>query len=449
MNPFSQLAVAIGLAIALSACSNAPKRVSYPVTTSPNEVIQTMEAEIQEGYDTQVDVLARNDFQHAQRDLADAKEMVKSGGSQERVLRELGLARAYLDRARELANGRRASLEGVLSARKAALDAGARQFGREREELASIDEDLRDVAGERSLSAKEFSALQSRYMDLELAAIQATHLDTARTRVAGSVEKNARRYTPNTLHRAELDLRNAENMIASHRHEPEAFQAAVDKANASSDLLVAVGQKARAGQAVIPESVALRLVNQERGLHKMSERLASLESQTSKSSRILTAQEQELKRAREMQALEQALAQARKEFTRAEADVYRDGSKLLIRLKSMNFPIGRADLPPASLALLGKVQSVAMDLDPMQVVVEGHTDSTGGANVNNLLSQKRAEAVAEYLANNGLETDKIQAIGYGFRKPLANNKTKAGRAQNRRVDILITPGAVETSTTSM
>jgi len=449
MKPQWQMAAAVWLASAALACSSGPKRVNYSATTSPNEVIETMDADVQDGFDKQVDVLARDDFRQAQKYLADAKEQIKDGKSQERVLRTLGSARAYLDRSKELAAGRRGSLEGVLTARKAALDAGARKFGPLRTRLGQIDDDVRDVAAEKSIGPKEFSNLQSRYFDLELNAIQSTHLDVARTRVMGSIDKNARKFTPKTLNRAELDLRNAENMISSHRHEETAFKPAVDRANASSLLLVDVGQKVRAGSAVLPENVALRLVYQERGLSNMSQRLQSLESQSEKSSEMLSAQDQELKRARETQALEQALAQARKQFNRDEADVYRDGSKLLIRLKSMNFTTGRADLPAESIPLLGKVQAVTEDLDPMQVVIEGHTDSTGSAKVNDLLSQKRAEAVAHYLENNGLDADKIQAIGYGFKKPIANNKSKAGRAQNRRVDVIVTPGAVETSTTSM
>ena len=448
MNYISKVGLTLMVLVTM-ACSNAPKRVNYSGATSPHEVMQTLEADVQDGYSKQVDVLARDDFSAGQKSMDKARDQIKKGESQDKVLRTLGEARAYIDRANAFANGRRATVEGVLVARQAALDAGARNYPVQREALAVIDEDLRDASKEKSIAPADFSKLQSRYMDLELASLQAKHLANARGRIEAAKEKNAKKFTSRTLNRAELDLRNAENMIASHRHEDQAFMPAVDKANFSSDLLMAVTQKVRAGKAVLPEDVALKLVSQERGLNNMNEKLSAVESQAATSSEKLSAQDQELKKARETQALERALAQARKEFTRDEADVYRDGSKLLIRLKSMNFASGRSDLPAASLPLLGKVKVVTEELDPMQVVVEGHTDSIGSAQLNEQLSQKRAEAVAQYLESNGLASDKIQAVGYGFKKPIASNKSKAGRAQNRRVDVIITPGGVETSTTSM
>lgn len=431
------------------ACSHAPKKVNYSATTSPTEVAEQLTADIQAGYANQHDVLAGDDFLNGQKKFDRAKEQMRDGAKNEKILSTLGQARAYLDRSREIAEGRKAMVEGVLNARKMALDAGARNFPPQRARLSSIDEDMRDVVGEKRIGPEKFSKLQSDYMDLELAAIQSTHLNTARSRVEGSKQKNAAKNTPRVLNRAEIDLRNAENVIAANRHNEQAFHEAVAKANASSDFLVAVSQKVRAGSATLPESVAIRLVQQERSLTGLNEQLKMVESQREKGDEIMSLQDQELKKARETQALERALASARKEFTREEADVYRDGDKLLIRLKSMQFASGRSDLPQAALAVLGKVRVVTEDLNPSQVVIEGHTDSTGSERENLSLSQKRAEAVAEFLTTSGLDSDKVTAVGYGFKKPLGSNKSKVGRAQNRRVDVILTPGTVATSQTSM
>ena len=81
-------------------------------------------------------------------------------------------------------------------------------------------------------------------------------------------------------------------------------------------------------------------------------------------------------------------------------------------------------------------------------MIEGHTDSVGGKAINDKLSQNRANAVKEYLQTNGggisAESSKIEAVGYGYQKPLATNKTADGRAQNRRVDIVIKPDTATT-----
>jgi outer membrane protein OmpA-like peptidoglycan-associated protein len=89
--------------------------------------------------------------------------------------------------------------------------------------------------------------------------------------------------------------------------------------------------------------------------------------------------------------------------------------------------------------LLGKVEKVLDTFGPSQVLVEGHTDSVGGKAINKVVSEKRAAAVKEYLSSKVGDPSKIQAVGYDYQKPLATNKTTEGRAQNRRVDIVITP----------
>ena len=77
---------------------------------------------------------------------------------------------------------------------------------------------------------------------------------------------------------------------------------------------------------------------------------------------------------------------------------------------------------------------------PAIVTIEGHTDSTGSAQMNQELSQKRAEAVKTYLvANKTLPSTRIRATGYGPSRPLAPETTPEGRAMNRRIDVLITP----------
>jgi len=95
---------------------------------------------------------------------------------------------------------------------------------------------------------------------------------------------------------------------------------------------------------------------------------------------------------------------------------------------------------PGTYTLLSKVQRAIRTFGEPQVVVEGHTDSTGSDEVNEHLSQQRAEAVVEYLiANKTLPSDKIMAVGFGSVRPLASNETPEGRAINRRIDVIITP----------
>jgi outer membrane protein OmpA-like peptidoglycan-associated protein len=127
-------------------------------------------------------------------------------------------------------------------------------------------------------------------------------------------------------------------------------------------------------------------------------------------------------------------------FDSEEAEVYKQENQLVIRLKAIQFPVGRSILMPGTYTVMSKVQRAIRIFGEPQVVVEGHTDSTGSDEVNEHLSQRRAEAVMEYLiANRTLPTDKIIAVGYGSVRPLASNETSQGRAINRRIDVIITP----------
>lgn len=188
----------------------------------------------------------------------------------------------------------------------------------------------------------------------------------------------------------------------------------------------------------------------------MSRRIAALEGMTreEQTSKIRLAEE---KRASESRlAAEKAAAERRLEeerrfsalfnevqtyFGPQEAEVYRQGNRLVIRLRAIRFPVGKATVMPGAYPLLSKVQRAIRSFRDPSVIVEGHTDSTGAETFNELLSQKRADSVREYfVANHTLPPDKVTAIGYGSVRPLASNATEAGRAINRRIDVVITPG---------
>jgi outer membrane protein OmpA-like peptidoglycan-associated protein len=127
-------------------------------------------------------------------------------------------------------------------------------------------------------------------------------------------------------------------------------------------------------------------------------------------------------------------------FTKDEAECYKQGNRMVIRLRGMTFPVGQAVIMPDNYPLISKVQRAVRTFTEPQVTIEGHTDSTGTPEFNDHLSQKRAEAVKQYLlANNVLREDQVAAAGYGLTRPLAPNTTAAGRSANRRIDVVITP----------
>ena len=78
------------------------------------------------------------------------------------------------------------------------------------------------------------------------------------------------------------------------------------------------------------------------------------------------------------------------------------------------------------------------------MTVEGHTDSTGSAEFNQSLSEKRADAVRDYLINQGLDAGSLSAQGLGTENPVADNNTSEGRQKNRRVEIIVSGEVIGT-----
>lgn len=108
-----------------------------------------------------------------------------------------------------------------------------------------------------------------------------------------------------------------------------------------------------------------------------------------------------------------------------------------IALKNISYEINKSELLPASFSELDDLAKYLSINFKSTIVISGHTDNTGLEPYNQELSTARARAVADYLISKGIEPDRISFKGYGSSKPIANNDTEEGRAQNRRVEILI------------
>jgi len=103
------------------------------------------------------------------------------------------------------------------------------------------------------------------------------------------------------------------------------------------------------------------------------------------------------------------------------------------------FDFNKADLKPEARRQLAVVLQAMKEQPALQVQIVGHTDSVGSDEYNMKLSQRRAESVANYLVQNGVPRQNIKTDWRGKREPVASNATAAGRAQNRRVEITLTP----------
>lgn len=126
-------------------------------------------------------------------------------------------------------------------------------------------------------------------------------------------------------------------------------------------------------------------------------------------------------------------------------DVQVDPAAIAIRLTellqgSATFEVNSAELSATGTGLLDEAIEILQANPAALLIVEGHTDDAGDAAANLALSQQRAEAVVAYLVAGGIDAERLTAIGYGEERPIADNVTDEGRAQNRRIEFVIQEG---------
>lgn len=107
-------------------------------------------------------------------------------------------------------------------------------------------------------------------------------------------------------------------------------------------------------------------------------------------------------------------------------------------MQGIEFESGKATIKPKSYPLLDQIAKTFIENENYIIEVQGHTDNTGKADKNKILSQQRADAVMLYLAKKGVPSERMTAVGYGQEKPVDTNDTKQGRQKNRRVQFEIT-----------
>ena len=388
-------------------------------------------------------------------------------------------------RAAELA---KTVLSQVLKSRQDAANAKAPELSREiwdkaQREFGSAIRYL-ESGNLKSAKRKDIAAT-SLYRDAELIAIKARWLTETRALLKDAEKRKVGRYAPLTLNKAKQLLSDAERELEENRYDTDYPRSLAQQANYEAkhalylaDVVLAVRNKDLsvemlvlqweeplreiAGAADILPAMAAGHDELEAALvayveHARNE-MQSLEQDVGASSLRLADMEDEIRaldqrlggataeRAALVQRLEaqarvkEQFQQVEKLFGRSEARVFREGDNVILRLVGLSFDSGDSAIKQGSFDLLAKVEK-AIDIFPRsELVIEGHTDSYGGDELNQKLSQERAESLQQYMINAmRIPSYRVIATGYGETNPVANNETASGRAKNRRIDIVIKP----------
>ncbi|MEQ5834723.1 OmpA family protein [Marinobacter sp. NFXS9] len=120
--------------------------------------------------------------------------------------------------------------------------------------------------------------------------------------------------------------------------------------------------------------------------------------------------------------------------------VQRNGNQIqLIMPGNITFDVDQSSIRSSFTDVLESVSLVLEEYDETIIQIDGYTDSTGSASYNQLLSERRASSVRDFLLNQGIASKRTRATGHGENSPIASNSSESGRAQNRRVELTLVP----------
>ena len=435
-------------------------------------------------------LLAPRTWERGLKEYRDAEDLLQRGRNIEFVRDNTADATRYFREAAEKAEIAKLKFAQTLKSRQDAANAEAPQRSPElwqqaqrkfAEAIRYLERGDLKSAGRRDLEAIGL------YRDAELVAIKDQYLAETRRLLADADRARVGRYAPITLGKAKQLLADAERELNNNRYDTDQPRNLARQANYEAKHAIYLSEIVRkvrdkdltaeqlvlqweaplrqiAGVADVvpdmetgPDRLTAELVayfeNQANELQALEQEKAESEIRIADMAEELralderlggaTAERQALVERLEAQArVKQQFEQVEKMFSSDEARVFRQGNNVILRLVGLSFDSGDSQIKPQNFDLLAKVEK-AIDVFPRsELIIEGHTDSFGGDELNQKLSQERAVSVQQYMVNAmRIPTYRLIATGYGETRPVASNETEAGRARNRRIDIIIKPSS--------
>jgi len=434
------------------------------------------------------ELLAPRNYERGVKEYNDADLALERGRNIEIVRSNAAEAATYFNTAANKARLANTALAQVMKSRQDAANAKAPELSADiwQEAQRKFADAIRLLErGDLKNSKRRDIEATSLYRDAELVAIKARYLSETRRLLADADRARVGRYAPITLGKAKQLLADAERELSENRYDTDLPRSLAQQANYEAKHAIYLSEVVRKvrDKKLTAEQLVLRweqpmqqiagvadaVPNMEAGPDALTKdlvaffeaqrnQLQSLEQEKSENETRIADMEEELRalderlggataeRAALIQRLEaqarvkQQFVQVEKMFSADEARVFREGNSVIMRLVGLNFDSGASQLKSMNFDLLAKVEK-AIDVFPRsELTIEGHTDSHGGDDLNQTLSQARAESVQQYMINAmRIPTYRLIATGYGETRPVASNETAAGRARNRRIDIVIKP----------
>ncbi len=357
----NMLVLCFGITLLVFGCSST-KKAELNSSATPNAAVYEVVVLMNKTEKAQFDLLSFKEYMKGSEYLNRAQRGLSRGTKKEVILDNAAIAKGYFLEAAEQSRSRSSTPFRILQARKASLNAGIRNSETLTAALLKVDRGLRNETDKfsKALDPDEFSEFQIEYFSLEIKAVQFRELDSVKKAIHKANRKNAEDRAPKTLRTAMLDLNEAENFIAQSPRNPGVHKKSVNKAVASSVLLLDVMDVILNAKGT-PENIALKIVNQNRALGILSKNVGTLEknlqsaqSDLSQTEGALKRQNEKLEKSSTQVRFQEAMEEAGKHFSEDEASVYQQGNKLIFRLKKINFASGVSTVPPHIKTATGK-----------------------------------------------------------------------------------------------
>ncbi|MBU0508265.1 OmpA family protein [bacterium] len=469
--------------------------VSLPAfAQSATELRRQAEEQFANAIYEDLDLLVPRQFGRAQDSYDAARKLIADGREENLYRMKLQQALDELDAARRAAGSARKAFANVLIEREAAYDLAADSINPE--SWKRVENLLRDELRQferRSTGTPDLTDLVATYRAVRHEALRTQVLGSARARIREAEQKGAEKQVPTLLLRANQAVGRAEANLTQGKVEDARLEA--QKAENSARQAIAMlsyiefAQRAKqpweaallpyddllaelaayldgfldlsrggpacreqlfnlvdarsdsleslaADQQAMLEGLEASLADAQTSLSDAQDRIAELEKRVATvENQRTTAREALLSRTETVERI----ARAQEVFKPGEAVVLQNADgNVTLRLQGLQFDAGATHLTKVHQKVLDRAIVAMAQFPGSRIRVEGHTDAGGGEEINQMLSESRAQQVAEYLAQKMKKAaGEVEYAGFGETKPIASNDSAEGRRRNRRIDVVL------------
>src|SRR6266849_3358829 len=321
----------------------------------------------------------------------------------------------------------------------AAVNGNSADLDRLRRQVEDAEIALRTVQEREKLDAQALSA------DITTARTDANQQADLTQRQA-QLDQYQRELQLDVTARGEIERRHEAAIMAAQQQrqqleaQAQALRAQIEQAQAQAQQQARAAEAAQSQAAQAQQQLQAAQQQASAQQQQLTQQAQASAYDAEKSRQAAQSAQAELARTREELARRDAEAQQLRlqQHLAAIAATKNESRGLVVTLPSVSFDPGKTTLKPSAKKTLQRIANQLKANENIRVSVEGHTDNVGKAEKNMTISEKRAQAVRDYLVSLGIPEDHITATGKGEADPVSSNKTVSGRSQNRRVELVIT-----------